>query len=136
MILKVVKAQLCFWLVLITMVGLQAQNRPQVEVIADLLELFDPARVMNSSSSEIRRPATAGGVKEDALFEHPAGVDRPAQIQYQIDLPAVKRGDLLLLAFDIGLADGIKLGGQEDGVRFAVELEGERIFVRPARQCR
>src|SRR5262249_28581329 len=45
-------------------------------------------------------------------------------------------GDLLFFAFDIGLADGAQLNGLADGVRFEVELDGQKVFAKDWRECR
>ncbi len=113
-----------------------AQTSAQVEVIADLLEQFDPARALETSSTAIRRPAIAGGVKQNGLFQHPRSVERPARVTYPIALPPLEPNDLLLLAFDLALADGIQFGKGEDGVRFAVEIGGQRVFAQDWRECR
>ncbi len=113
-----------------------AQSPSTVEVVADLLEQFRPAQVKAGSSCEVRRPASAGDVKQDGLFEHPLGPNRPARIEYQFDLPALATNDLLLFAFDIALADGVKLTALEDGVRFIVELDGRQAFSMVSRETR
>ena len=115
---------------------IQAEAKAIVELSADLLDAFGSAQVTNASSCELRRPASAGGVKQDALFEHPAAVGRPARVSYSLNLPAVERGQLLLFVFDIGIADGARLGEPADGVRFEVELEGEQVFANDCHECR
>ncbi len=115
---------------------LEAGSKANVDLNADLLAAFDSAQVTHASSCELRRPASAGGVKQDALFEHPASVDRPARVSYALSLPAITEGDLLFFAFDIGLADGAQLNGPADGVRFEVELDGRKVFAKDWRECR
>ena len=88
----------------------QAEAEAIVELSADLLDAFGSAQVTHASTCELRRPASVGGVKQDALFEHPAAVGRPARVSYSLSLPAVEKGQLLLFAFDIGIADGARLG--------------------------
>jgi hypothetical protein len=105
-------------------------------VVADLLEAFKADLARQALSCEIRRPASAGGVKEDALFEHPLAPGRAARVDYDLDLPHASATDPLLLAFDIALADGIKPGSGEDGVRFIVELDGRKIFSRDTLETR
>ena len=109
---------------------IEAEAKAVVELSADLLDAFSSAQVTNSSSCELRRPASVGGVKQDALFEHPAGAGRPARVSYSLNLPAVEQGQLLFFAFDIGIADGARLGEPADGVRFEVELEGQQVFAK------
>lgn len=113
-----------------------AQLRPRVDAAVDLLEAFSSARVTDSAGCDVRRPGAAGGVKQDALFQHPHGPGRPARVRYELDLPAIGAGELLLLAFDIAISDGVKLGPQEDGVRFVVEVDGQRLFTGDARETR
>ena len=87
---------------------IRAESKAVVELSAYLLDAFGSAQVTNASACELRRPASAGGVKQDALFEHPAVVGRPARVSYSLNLPAVEKGQLLLFAFDIGIAIGRK----------------------------
>ncbi|HZO84416.1 MAG TPA: hypothetical protein VFC26_04340, partial [Verrucomicrobiae bacterium] len=108
---------------------------PNAEVLSDLLELFPKATVTNSSSTELRRPASAGGMKQDALFEHPAH-GKPARVEFKVALPRPGSGELLLLSFETALADGITLSPGVDGVRFAVEIDGKRIFEHSCRETR
>ncbi|MEO8425506.1 MAG: CARDB domain-containing protein [Verrucomicrobiota bacterium] len=112
---------------------------PSAEVVADLLETFDPTLAREVLSCEIRRPATASGVKKSALFEHPLAVDKEARVEYKLTLPANESGDRLLLAFELALSDGIdfnKPGIVVDGVRFAVEVDGERLFEQEWKEIR
>lgn len=118
-----------------------AQQRPgaTLEIVADLLEAFEGAQVRDSSSCVVRRPAVAGGVRRDGLFEHPATPERPARVEYAIELPLTGAEERLLLAFDIALADGVDFqrpGIVVDGVRFAVEVEGQRLFEQDWKECR
>jgi hypothetical protein len=115
---------------------IEGEGESVVELSADLLEVFGSAHVTNSSSCELRRPASAGGVKQDALFEHPAAPGRPARVAYLLNLPVIEPGQLLLLAFDIGIADGAGQGAPADGVRFEVELDGQTVFEKDCHECR
>ena len=70
-------------------------------------------------------------MKKNGLFEHPLAVDKPARVEYNLTLPANESSDRLLLAFELALSDGIdfnKPGIVVDGVRFAVEVDGKRLF--------
>jgi hypothetical protein len=116
--------------------ALLGQAHPQVEVIADLLETFPAATVTHCLSCEVRRPASADGVKQPGLFAHPAAPDRAARVEYSLALPNSSKQEVLLLAFDTALADGVKLGSGEDGVRFQIELDGRRSFVTEVKQTR
>src|SRR2546421_10264461 len=113
-----------------------AQNQPRVDVVADLLNTFQPGNARDALSCEVRRPASAGGVKQDALFEHPRTAARPARVSYEIHLPSVSENQLLLLVFDLALADGIKPGTGEDGVRFIVQIDGQQSFAREVIEAR
>jgi hypothetical protein len=106
-----------------------------VEVAHDLLERFTPALSRTAAECTLRRPASAGGVKQNGLFAHPDGV-RPGRVEYALDLPAPGAGEALLLAFDIALHDGVKLKPADDGVRFVVEVDGREIFSRRWRETR
>jgi hypothetical protein len=113
-----------------------AQTNPTVEVTADLLDAFPSARVSNPKDTHVRRPATAGGVREDGLFAHPVGPKAPARVAYAIDLPRVGASDMLLFAFDVALSDGVKLTERDDGVRFLVEVNGAPVFSEATRETR
>jgi hypothetical protein len=109
---------------------LRAAQPAVVSVVQDLLETFPSARVQDTAEATVRRPVSAGGREQPALFEHPKEGGRPAQVNYEIALPKIGPNDLLLLAFQVGLADGIEFGQGEDGVRFRVEIEGRPQFSR------
>src|SRR5437870_11841869 len=113
-----------------------AQDRPRVELAADLLALFEPDRAHETLSCEVRRPASASGVSQPALFEHPLAVGRPARVDYDLTLPPASAAEPLLLAFDIALSDGIKPGKTEDGVRFIVTADGREVFARETIETR
>jgi hypothetical protein len=109
---------------------------PQVEIAADLCALFQPSNVTDSSSCLVREPGSSGGVKMRAIFAHPAHPQRPAQVPFQLALPALADGERLLLALDYGLSDGIQFNGREDGVIFSVEVEGQILVTRTNRAMR
>ncbi len=113
-----------------------AQSLAKIQVAYDFLESFPHGRVSQASECAVRRPATVGAVRQNGLFEHPRGVEQPARVDYALDLPALSEEDRLLLAFDIGLADGIQIGTGEDGVRFILEVDGHKLFSREWRECR
>ena len=121
--------------VLIVFPPMLLQAAQKAEVVADLLELFPKATVTNSSSTELRRPASAGGVKQDALFEHPSP-RKPARVEFQIDLPKISSRDLLLFSVETAIADGVDLTKGADGVRFIVEVNGKQIFEQACRETR
>jgi hypothetical protein len=106
-----------------------------VEITHDLLERFTPSLSRTTAECAVRRPASAGGVKQNGLFAHPDGA-RPGRVEYAFDLPASGPGEALLLAFDIALHDGVKLKPADDGVRFVVEVDGGEIFSRRWRETR
>ena len=107
---------------------------PGVKIVADLVALYAPGRVHDSLSSEVRRPAVAGGVKEDAIFEHPLNPGVEASIDYELVLPPVHTNETLTFAFDLALSDGIDLK-QCDGVRFLVCVNGDAVFAQDSQQC-
>jgi len=113
-----------------------AQGRPTVEVVADLLQSFKAELARDALSCEVRRPASAGGIKQDALFEHPQTAARPARVDYRLNLPSLSRSQLLLLAVDIALSDGIKPGADKDGVRFVVQIDGRTVFSHEVNDAR
>lgn len=97
-------------------------------VVADFLERFNPKQVYESAATELRRPASAGGVKQNGLFEHPKVPGTPARVRYALELPTLSADELLLLAFDIAISDGVTWGQGADGVRFALEINGRQVF--------
>lgn len=113
-----------------------AASAAEAQEVLDLLEAFGSAQVAHPKLTELRRPARAGGVAQDALFVHPAAPNKPGRVAYTVELPKLASDELLLLVFQIALADGVQLRAQEDGVRFGVELEGQRVFARRCRQTR
>jgi hypothetical protein len=114
--------------------GLQAQTKPTGEVVADLLEAFSSAKVEDSPACEVSS-STAGGVKQDALFEHPLRPGRPARVTYALELPPGE-DQVLLFAFDTAIADGAKFEQGADGVLFTVEVNGQSLFSAARRESR
>ena len=129
-----------------------ARAAAAADVVADLIEIFPNAKVTNSSSTELRRPASAGGVKQDAVFEHPSP-GKPARVEFTIQLPSFAPADRgaskpvgpvpspgastpewLLFSFETALADGITLSPGVDGVRFSVEVDGQTVFEESRRE--
>ena len=108
------------------------------EVVRDVLPLAQKARTQDASLFTVRRPVPASGVLKDAVFLHPQRIGRPARAEFALALPRIASGERLLLAFDIGLSDGIPEAGHArlDGVRFAVEAEGKRLFESDWRESR
>ena len=73
---------------------------------------------------------SAGGVAKPAIVQQPREED-VARIEYQLSLPQVESGDTLILHFSTGLRDGIDSDDpstKSRGVRFAIEISGERHF--------
>ena len=110
-----------------------AKAAATADVAADLLDAFPGARITNSSSTELRRPASAGGVKQDALFEHPSP-GKPARVEYRIQMPELNSAEFLLFSFETAIADGVTLGPAVDGVQFSVEVDGETVFEEVRRE--
>lgn len=107
---------------------------PTAEIVHDLLELFPQATVADCSACELRQPASADGARQNALFEHPSP-GKPARVAYVLPLPSLNASELLLFSFETALADGITLSAA-DGVRFAVELDGQEVFAELSRETR
>src|SRR5689334_9669780 len=108
----------------------------RVIVVADLLEAFPTASVTNCLSCELRAPGVAGGVKQDALFEHPAAPGTPARVEYRVALPGNEGNDQLVLGFEVALADGVKPASGEDGVTFKVAVNEREVFSVHTKQTR
>jgi len=107
---------------------------PPATVVLDLVQAFRSAQVAHPKLTEVRPRAQAGGVVQAALFAHPAGPKQPGRITYSVELPKAGPDDLLLLVFQIALADGVQLRPEHDGVQFGVEVDGHRVFSRRCRQ--
>lgn len=110
-----------------------------VDVVCDLIVAAPQARVSDCVEFAPRASASAGGVQQPALFEHPATPARPARAEYDLDLPPVARGERLILAFSVALSDGVRFdvpGIIVDGVCFQVEVEGKLLYSADWRQIR
>lgn len=107
-----------------------ARTAPTVEVVTDLLKEFDPARTQDCLECGSRPTASADGDRRPALFEHPRNPDRLARVLYDVELPKLDPGELLLFAFSIAIADGARLDAGADGVGFSVEVDEKQMFSR------
>ncbi|HOW65808.1 MAG TPA: CARDB domain-containing protein [Candidatus Paceibacterota bacterium] len=124
-------------LILVLPVLITAQvNAADVTLAADLLTLFPGATTHGEMICQIERPARCGGVARDALSQLPQSTNQNARIEYDLSLPRVSRGELLLLHFAIGLADGARFDQGEDGVLFAIEANRQTIFSAVWQECR
>ena len=105
-----------------------AQPRSRITTVYDFVSHFDRDRVVNAQEATVT-VAASGGVRKRSLFEHPRD-ENEALISFDVPLPP-EAGDGLWFVFSLGLRDGVKFDDPAhpaDGVRYAVEVEGERLF--------
>ena len=109
-----------------------------VEEIYDFVEMFEQSTVSGAEHVSASGTDCAGGVTKPALFEHPTPADA-ARIDYALSLPTVDDNEKLFLHFSIGLRDGVVFDDaahQPGGVKFAIEISGERCFESVSTACR
>jgi hypothetical protein len=121
----------------LTCLSPRAQAQGSVSVEADLLKRAAAASVQNASIIEVKGATPAGGVLQQALFEHPKGVGKPARVSFALRLPVLARGERLLFAFDVALSDGVPWAAADpkpDGVGFSVQVNGKTAYSQTWRQ--
>jgi hypothetical protein len=102
------------------------------------VEEFSPQRVANALNASASMNEKCGGVRKPAIFEHPLP-EGDASIEFVLSLPEVSEDEVLALIFDIGLRDGVRFDDPQapfNGVRFAVEVNGRRVFQEELYECR
>ncbi|MFQ6039776.1 MAG: hypothetical protein ACE5PV_02875 [Candidatus Poribacteria bacterium] len=108
-----------------------------IDEIFDFVQKFDGSSVSNALQASASVSDTSGGISKPAIFEHPMN-EGDARIEYTVPLPKIAANERLILCFNIGLRDGVNFSDSErmpDGVLFAVELNGERLFEQSFIQC-
>lgn len=109
-----------------------------LEEIYDFVKMFEQSTVSGAAHVSASGTDCAGGVTKSALFGHPTPADA-ARIEYALSLPAVDDNEKLFLHFSIGLRDGVVFHDAEHqpgGVKFAIEISGERCFESVSTACR
>lgn len=108
-----------------------------IEEIFDFVEEFENSEISNTMQSSASSSDSSGGVEMPAIFEHPTP-QGDAIVQYETVLPALSKTEGLSLSFKTGLRDGIKFDEDVEfnGVKFAVEINGERVFEDVKKECR
>jgi len=108
-----------------------------IDEIFDFVTEFANSTSSNAQDVSASGRDVSGGVAKPAIFEHPLS-EGDALIEYAVKLPKVDEDERLVLAFSIGLRDGIKFDDEEhqpNGVFFALELDGERAFESANEEC-
>ena len=108
------------------------------EELFDFVNMFDDSECSGTEQISMNMADSAGGVMKPALFAHPSSNDS-ARIAYELTLPQVEENENLCLYFSIGLRDGVVLDDPRrhpGGVRFSVEIYGERCFESVSTECR
>ena len=101
-----------------------------IDEVYNFVSEFRTSQISNVEEASAGTQDSAGGVKKAALFEHPRA-EGEARIEYELTLPQLASNEKLFLHFSIGLRDGIDFDyplTKPDGVRFAIEISGERRF--------
>lgn len=109
-----------------------------IDEVYNFVNEFQHSQSSNAEQTSASTQDSAGGVKKAALFEPPSA-EGYARIQYEVTLPQVESNENLILHFSIGLRDGVDFElphTTPDGVRFAIEVSGERHFEGVSRACR
>jgi len=117
---------LCVWLLLATMFPQPYSDG--VHVLDDLTARWVQGQVSNALQTPSVRTVQSGGVALRAGFLHPTA--RPARNQFQIALPAVNSGDLLVLTAWAGVDDNAHRDDPQnphDGVRMRLLVENRVV---------
>ena len=108
-----------------------------IDVLYNFVEAFDKSQTSNAEQVSASSQDYSGGVGKPAIFEHPR-VEGDARIEYEVVLPQLEPNEGLILHFSVGLRDGIDFDNllmKPDGVRFAIEISGERRFEVVSETC-
>lgn len=109
-----------------------------IDEVYNFVNEFHQSQSSNAEQTAANLQDSAGGIKKAALFEQPPA-EGDATIRYEVMLPKVKSNANLILHFSIGLRDGVDfelLHTKPGGVRFAIEISGERRFEGVSQACR
>ncbi len=109
-----------------------------IDVLYNFVDTFDQSQISNAEHASASSQDFSGGVGKPAIFEHPR-IEGDARVEYEVVLPQLESNEGLILHFNIGLRDGIDFDDpltKPDGVRFAVEVSGERRFEAVSETCR
>jgi len=111
------------------LLALVSAARASVSVVYDFRARFAEATVRGALGKPGASKQTSGGVQKDVVAIHPSVGD--CRAEYPVRLPKLKPGQRLVFSFSVGLSDAIPENGPEhpwDGVRFAVEIDGRRVW--------
>ena len=109
-----------------------------IDEVYNFVNEFQQSQSSNVEQTAASTQDSVGGVKKAALFEQPSA-EGYATIRYEVTLPQLKSNENLILHFSIGLRDGVDFElphAKPDGVRFAIEISGERRFEGVSKACR
>ncbi|MBM3239503.1 hypothetical protein FJZ31_24685 [Candidatus Poribacteria bacterium] len=108
-----------------------------IDEIFDFVHQFDSSSVSNALQASASSRDISGGISKPAIFEHPLN-EGNARIEYVAQLPKISQNERLILCFNIGLRDGVNFNDSArmpNGVLFALELNGERLFEEVCITC-
>ena len=109
-----------------------------VNELFNFVKEFPNSQATNVEQASASVQDSASGVKKAAIFEHPRA-EGYARIEYDLMLPDVAVDEHLILHFSIGIRDGVDFDDSQakfDGVRFAIEISGERRFEGFSMACK
>ena len=109
----------------------------EIEETFDFVKEFGNSKINNAMQASASSSDTSGGIKMPAIFEHSTN-EGDAEIQYETVLPELSTNESLILGFKTGLRDGINFDDDTkfDGVKFAVEINGKRVFEEVKMECK
>ena len=101
-----------------------------IDEIHNFADTSSSSRTQGAEQVVANSQDSACGVAKPAIAQQPREGD-VARSEHQLSLPQLESKDRLILHFSIGLRDGIDSEGsfaRRSGVRFAIEISGERHF--------
>lgn len=99
------------------------------ETLLDFVEAFPSARATNAFETSAST-SSSRGVSMPAIFQHPLS-EGEARLTYEVTLPSLKEKERLVLAFAVGMRDGVVLNDPNapaDGVLCGVSVGRHRVF--------
>ena len=108
-----------------------------IDEVYNFVNEFQHSQSSDAEQTAANPQNSAGGVKKATLFEQPPP-EGDATIRSEVMLPQVPSNENLILHFSIGLRDGVDFEQPHtapDGIRFAIEISGERRFEGVSKAC-
>ncbi|MBM3214627.1 hypothetical protein FJZ36_06905 [Candidatus Poribacteria bacterium] len=99
------------------------------DTLADFVADFDRAAAENTLETSVSN-SQSGGIAMPSIFQHPREAG-DARLTYEVALPEDGGEARLILAFALGLRDGVRLDDPKtpvDGVLCGISVDGHRVF--------